>query len=200
MTSGIYTITCQKNGKKYVGRSAYIENRWSAHRQQLIKGKHMSQSFQTDWYLYGEEAFSWDIVEECPSTEELFYREAAWIAHLRPEYNGEIARSREIKNTGKGMFRKGELIRHNKVTDDLVHRAIALRQRGFSMKKIAEALDVSLGALKRKMPEDLVKRKDPLEGKLEYARQQKAKGKDHNLLARELGVSPETLRIRLKGG
>ena len=84
--SGIYKITNSQNGKFYVGSSKDIINRFSQHRTKLRQGKHHSRHFQNAWNLYGEDAFTYEILEEC-SADTLITREQHYISTLSPEYN-----------------------------------------------------------------------------------------------------------------
>jgi len=62
-TSGVYSITNKANGKRYVGSSKHIENRWAVHRKRLRDGTHHSAALQNAWKKYGEDSFVFDIVE-----------------------------------------------------------------------------------------------------------------------------------------
>jgi len=42
----------------YVGSSQNIKKRWAVHKALLNKGKHHSKRLQSDWFKYGEAAFS----------------------------------------------------------------------------------------------------------------------------------------------
>lgn len=76
--SGIYLIINQINGKIYVGSAANIVQRWSWHKQWLLKGKHHNKYLQHAVEKYGLDAFHFCIVEEC-SIENLFKIEQLWI-------------------------------------------------------------------------------------------------------------------------
>lgn len=62
---GIYSITCQANGKIYIGSSAYIQKRWSYHRCQLRLNSHANPHLQSAWNLYGEAQFQFQVLELC---------------------------------------------------------------------------------------------------------------------------------------
>jgi group I intron endonuclease len=83
---GIYQIRCNASGKLYVGSSNRMYTRWSEHRRFLRKGKHHSQHMQHAWTKYGEDAFSFSIIEEC-SLEELETREQVYINKYEPAFN-----------------------------------------------------------------------------------------------------------------
>lgn len=66
MTSGVYQILNIKNGKKYIGSSVNIEDRWNqSHLRLLRQGTHQNSHLQNAWNKYGEEAFVFSIIEEC---------------------------------------------------------------------------------------------------------------------------------------
>jgi group I intron endonuclease len=60
--SGIYIITCNTNGKVYVGQSQRIHNRWKGHIGLLVKGTHGNEHLQRAWNKYGEENFVFEIL------------------------------------------------------------------------------------------------------------------------------------------
>ena len=59
----VYVITCNANGKKYVGSSSlgYAE-RYKKHLQLLRDNKHIVPEFQKDFNKYGEESFSVKVI------------------------------------------------------------------------------------------------------------------------------------------
>lgn len=63
MTCGIYRIVNLKNGKSYIGSSAFIEKRWVNHRTTLNRNKHHCQHLQRSWLKHGHEAFAFEILE-----------------------------------------------------------------------------------------------------------------------------------------
>lgn len=62
--SGIYTITNRVTGKLYIGESLDIYRRWhDEHIPQLRKNRHYNKGLQNDFNKYGEENFSFEILE-----------------------------------------------------------------------------------------------------------------------------------------
>ena len=49
MTTGIYLIQHKASGKRYIGSSINIEQRWRQHRHSLSRGKHSSKELQALW-------------------------------------------------------------------------------------------------------------------------------------------------------
>lgn len=86
---GIYTITNRINGKRYVGCSRNVQQRWLYHRAPgrwkrdgLKSGMKIARAFRE----YGIENFRFEVVETC-AVSKLSTREILWISKLKPEYN-----------------------------------------------------------------------------------------------------------------
>ena len=82
---GIYKIENLVNGKRYYGSSKNIDKRWRDHKNQLRAGKHGNYYLQRAWVKYGEDKFSFEIIEEC-RVETLLEREQHYL-NMFPEYN-----------------------------------------------------------------------------------------------------------------
>lgn len=78
MKSGIYEIKCTVSNKSYVGSSNWINRRWRSHRYSLSKGAAHTKALQSAWNKYGEEAFTFMVLEYC-SVEQLEEREVYWM-------------------------------------------------------------------------------------------------------------------------
>lgn len=63
MKSGVYKITNVINNRFYIGSSFNIESRWKQHQRCLKAGNHQNGNMQSDFNLYGENAFSYSVVE-----------------------------------------------------------------------------------------------------------------------------------------
>lgn len=85
-TSGVYAICCTLNERRYVGSSANVSKRWSRHRHMLRRGKHHSPHLQNAWNKYGEDAFEFVVLEECP-VETLIEREQWHMDQCSDKYN-----------------------------------------------------------------------------------------------------------------
>ena len=89
--SGIYKIVNTENGNFYIGSSKYIHRRWhNSHVKNLVENRHSNCHLQNAWNKYGEEAFTFDILEEIETVELLAIREQAWfdtLNRVHPVYN-----------------------------------------------------------------------------------------------------------------
>lgn len=86
MSSGVYKIKNETNGKVYVGSTNNFTKRWFKHRALLRHNKHQNSHLQAAWNKYGESSFTFSIIEECP-IDSLLSREQFYIDTLHPEYN-----------------------------------------------------------------------------------------------------------------
>lgn len=77
---GVYVIECLSTGKKYIGSSKKIQDRFTSHKRVLTRGKHHNPYFQNAWNKYGEEDFDFRILEKC-ELDVLREKEAHWIKH-----------------------------------------------------------------------------------------------------------------------
>lgn len=86
MTIGIYGFV--KDSKiVYIGKSINIEKRIQRHFQELKSQKHSNIHFQRSFNKYGENAFSWIILESCEE-KDLNEREKYYIDSLEMLKNG----------------------------------------------------------------------------------------------------------------
>lgn len=69
MASGIYEIVNTQNGKRYVGSAVNLESRKSYHFSMLRKGNHDNAHIQHSYNKWGENAFEFHVVLECPPVE-----------------------------------------------------------------------------------------------------------------------------------
>lgn len=82
---GVYKITNLKTAECYVGKSKHVEKRWQEHFSKGYGAVH-SKRFQEAIDTYGNEGFSFQIIEEC-DVKDLDERERYWISELKPVYN-----------------------------------------------------------------------------------------------------------------
>lgn len=94
--SCIYRIKNLINGKVYVGETISNKRRWMMHKSQLRGGYHGNHYLQEEYDKYGEEVFTFEILEELEndtSKDEMLDRESYHIQRLLSEgvelYNHE---------------------------------------------------------------------------------------------------------------
>lgn len=81
MNSGVYTIENLIDNKLYVGYAVNFNERWNDHIKKLRIGKHKNRHLRGAWKIYGENAFRFEILEECPE-EYLCCQEHYWALML----------------------------------------------------------------------------------------------------------------------
>src|SRR5260221_216219 len=82
-TSGIYKITCTVNKRIYIGSAVNLRKRQINHFSELQKNKHRNPKLQNAWNKYGEEAFTFEVLEYVLPMS-LTAREQYWFKKLKP--------------------------------------------------------------------------------------------------------------------
>lgn len=86
--SGIYKVTCTKNGRLYIGRSLNVQHRWKCHQYDLNRNQHRNHFLQNAWNKYGADSFTFELLEAVnPIFAELRLREQYYIDLLKPTFN-----------------------------------------------------------------------------------------------------------------
>lgn len=119
MTTGIYKITNQINGKMYIGQSVHIERRWQEHCRPSTASV-ISKAIKK----YGVQNFTFDIIEECEE-KDLNKRESYWINEYQSLIpNGyNISDVTESNHSSYVYFSKQDLY---KIIDDLKNTELSL--------------------------------------------------------------------------
>lgn len=115
-TSGIYEIVNLRNGKRYIGSAVDIRARWRGHRHDLSGGHHHSRALQRAWMKYGDQCFSFRLLETCGRAA-LISVEQRYLDDLEPEYNccrvagSNLGVKRSAESRAKqGASRKGMVL------------------------------------------------------------------------------------------
>ena len=82
----IYKITHIASGKIYIGSTVNPKQRLIHHRNDLNKGRHPAKRLQNSWRKYGQDAFSFEIIEVC-AEQKRTEREQHYIDELNPFFN-----------------------------------------------------------------------------------------------------------------
>lgn len=67
---GVFQIRNILNGKVFIGSSLDLKAIWHAQKLQLDMGLHQNSNLQKDWKEYGQENFSYEIIEEIVEAED----------------------------------------------------------------------------------------------------------------------------------
>ncbi len=101
---GVYQIVNNTNQKIYVGSSLNLPGKFNSNRFQLELQSHYNKALQEDWNLYGEESFSFEVLENLDPHEfekqywpkALAELEDKWLDKLQPyQKNGYNKQKRE---------------------------------------------------------------------------------------------------------
>lgn len=100
---GIYKITKKENGKCYIGQSVDCDRRIKEH---CYPSRYKSGlAIDIAIHKYGTEAFTYEIVEECP-IEKLNERECYWIKYFNSKENGyNLSDGRDQQSIGENNGR-----------------------------------------------------------------------------------------------
>jgi group I intron endonuclease len=123
---GIYHILNTVTGVRYVGQSVNLFRRLNCHRNALCDGRHENKYLQRAFTKYGEESFSFGVLEFADSEEMLTPMEQRWLDALWPAllYNLAPSAGRSqagIKRTPETCKRISEAKRGWKMSD--AHKA-----------------------------------------------------------------------------
>jgi len=89
MATGVYQIRNIVNEKCYIGSAAGkngFDGRWGIHLHYLRHSTHANSYLQNAWNKHGEDAFVFEIIEECVS-DQCLMREQHYLDAQQPEYN-----------------------------------------------------------------------------------------------------------------
>ncbi|PKM52291.1 MAG: LuxR family transcriptional regulator [Firmicutes bacterium HGW-Firmicutes-7] len=90
---GIFQVKNTVSGKIFVATSTNLKNKWFTLRLQLDMGRFANSELQKDWLKLGEEAFTYEVIEDKEVKEdtdknwELKQMEKVWLEKLQPYEN-----------------------------------------------------------------------------------------------------------------
>ena len=162
MDCGIYKITCNVNGKIYIGSSKNIEIRWNSHKQTLKNKSHKNPHLQNAWDLYGEGEFTFHIIEICDQ-KDLLMREQFWMDNTNC-YDRSVGFNNTIKSNSPTGYKHTE--EHKKLMSDLKK---GVKQDSSSIHKRVEKLKglKRSDETKEKLRQCKIGEKNPMFGKKE---------------------------------
>lgn len=141
---GIYAIVNGATHMAYVGSSASVASRYSAHKRHLNDHlweglSHANQALQKDWNVYGEDMFELVLLEACPAGM-LLTREQRWLDFFGME---------NLYNVRKANDPSGA------IDKELAADVRELKESGHSVKEISLLLQIDerqiFGVMERAM-------------------------------------------------
>lgn len=112
--SGVYSITCKTNNRKYIGSSTRIIKRWYSHKSELKHNKHKNKLLQEDYNLYGISNFIFETIEFV--TVNLTDKERYWITELKTDVEGyNISLPKTTTEEAKHSDKTKQLLSENKL-------------------------------------------------------------------------------------
>lgn len=133
--TGIYEIVNTVNGKRYIGSSVNIKTRRGQHMCRLRAGDHHCPPLQRAWNKYGEDAFSFNILEVVLDGD-IVEIEQGYLDRLNPDYN-------VAKAAGYRTFLG---LKHSKKTLAKMSKAHMGNTRTKGMKRSREAIEATAAA------------------------------------------------------
>ena len=90
--AGVFMVKNTGNGKILLGSSRNLEGPLNSHRFMLRIGKHENEALQRDWLAFGENSFTFEILETVSESDdpgfniedELKLLEEIWLEKLQP--------------------------------------------------------------------------------------------------------------------
>jgi hypothetical protein len=90
--AGVFMVKNTVNGKILLGSSLNLEGPLNSHRFMLRNGKHSNEALQRDWLAFGEDSFTFAVLETVAESdnpgfnieEELMLLEEIWLERLKP--------------------------------------------------------------------------------------------------------------------
>jgi group I intron endonuclease len=148
---GIYIIKCDQEPDVYVGSSKDIASRWWHHKWLLKNNRHHSYKLQMAWNAYGDESFSFEVLEETNNFEE---REQFWLDSVWPIcYNildkaGNNFSEENIKAMLDSRFAKRESYgTGNTLTETQVKEIIKRLNAGEAQKDIVKDYNIEVNSI-----------------------------------------------------
>lgn len=94
----VYIVTCSANGKHYVGQTKHPRRRWTEHKSYSRRGRRSSVLYDAI-RAYGEDRFSFDVIEVCETEADCDAAEVYWIEW----YNSKVPHGYNLCDGGGGL-------------------------------------------------------------------------------------------------
>lgn len=154
-TLGIYLITNLVNNKVYVGSSVDLLKRYKEHEYYLKKNKHHNMHLQRAWDKYGENNFSFSILEIVFEKNELIEREQYWMDfynvsekgyNINPVAGSNLGRKNPEDDLEKFMYSQ----KNNRPILQIDFNGNIVRE-WYSLGEIAKILNVGITIVKSRL-------------------------------------------------
>lgn len=134
---GIYCITNLINGKRYIGQSKNIEERWKKHKRNAFnfKDTNYNKYFYQAIRKYGLDNFKFEVIEEC-KIEELDEREIYWISFYQT-FPPDLGKGYNLTKGGEAFFRLDKSYFH---LEEIIN---LLRNSNFTQQEIANKFGIA---------------------------------------------------------
>ncbi len=126
VTHYIYKITNKLNGNFYIGYTNNPKRRWKDHKQCAKSGE--ASRFYNAVRKYGNDQFTFEVIEELPSAEAAKNREIELIAELDPEYNSTAGGDGMLNPSPELRRKMSEAIRNSPKNEGRLARAWETRR------------------------------------------------------------------------
>jgi len=120
---GVYSITNTANNKIYIGSSVNIAKRFIGHRNALNNGNHENSHLQRAWVKYGIESFSFAVLCEAESGQDVRSLEQQYLDRLTPDSSYNISKNACGASFGDDNPAKRDDVR-KKISDGLIGRKL----------------------------------------------------------------------------
>ena len=100
---GIYLIRNKANGKAYVGSSVTAKNRLNGHKSLLRRNKHYNRKLQSEYNIYGLDAFEFVIIEDRVNPSKMLSKEEYYIDQLGANHPESGYNTRKIVDSNLGL-------------------------------------------------------------------------------------------------
>lgn len=136
---GVYSIVSISCGRKYIGKSLNLKQRWISHKSLLRRNVHPSLHLQRAWNKYGEGNFKFEIVEFVEDANILLKREQHWINFYRVYLPKNGYNSRIVADSNAGW--KQTDASKKRISDKLKLRKFSdTHRKNISLSKLGKKL------------------------------------------------------------
>lgn len=206
---GIYRISCSQDPRSYIGSSNNIERRWKDHKRQLDAGTHKNKKLQLDWDAYGDESFTFNILEE---TDDLVAQEQKWLNdYADSRYNISANAWNPMADPATAKKQQASLNKSGnrggqKLSETDVLEIVNLAKNGITNKDLANTYKVGCGhiynilngnkwsAITGITASPINKRNKINETEIQIIKDEIEKGNSYMAIAKLLGVDYTTIR------